>query len=344
MWEVDFLPVGDGERSGDAIALRFTHPQTGELVVGIVDAGFQDDGEALVAHVTSEYETNKVDFVLLTHPDADHVGGMGVVMRELEVDNLLIQRPGQHGYASNSGNKPAEELVALAEAQGATVLEPFQGANGYGGALLIAGPTEAYYEQMLAAQQVTEKSASSAMSQSWLSRAGTAVLAEARAVLDAFPGEIFFGDAGGTNPRNNSAAILSLLVDGDHLLLPSDTGVPAITQALDYLDGQGRTASYPRLFALPHHGSRHNIDRATINRVLGDHTSGWRGTAVASVSSESPKYPSPRVANAAGRRGYGVYTTAGTKFWTHSSDAPARAHYTSATPLPPLVEDDHDDD
>ncbi|MDO8208981.1 MBL fold metallo-hydrolase [Conexibacter sp. CPCC 206217] len=343
MYEVDFLPVGDGEKSGDAIALRFTNPETGLPAVGIVDSGFRDDGEALVEHVKREYGTSSVDFVLSTHPDLDHIGGMGVVLRGLDVANLLIHRPGQHGYAGNSGDTPAEELVALAEEQGTTVVEPFQGVGGVGGAVLIAGPTQAYYEEMLAAQEVTTKSASATASQGFFGRAGTAVLAEARAVLDAFPGEIFFGDAGGTNPRNNSAAILSLLIDGEHILLPSDAGVPAITQALDFLDSQGRTASVPRLLALPHHGSRHNIDRETINRILGDPTSGWRGTVVASVSSESPKYPSPRVANAAGRRGYPVYTTAGSKFWSHSSDAPARPHYSTATPLPPLVEDDHDD-
>ena len=45
MFELDFLPVGDGERSGDAIALRYSHPETGELVTGIIDTGFEDDGE-----------------------------------------------------------------------------------------------------------------------------------------------------------------------------------------------------------------------------------------------------------------------------------------------------------
>jgi beta-lactamase superfamily II metal-dependent hydrolase len=341
---MDFMPVGDGEKSGDAIALRFTDPDTGRHVVGVVDAGYRDDGEAIVEHVKRVYGTSDVDFVLSTHPDLDHIGGMGVVVRELKVANLLIHRPGQHGYPGNSGDTPAEELVALAQEQNANVIEPFRGVNGFGGALLIAGPTEAYYEQMLAGQETTEKRASAATgSQSWLSRAGTALLAEARTVLDAFPIELPFGDAGGTNPRNNSAAILSLMVEGEHILLPSDAGLPAITQALDYLDGEGRTVSTPRLFALPHHGSRHNIDRDTLNRVLGDPTSEHRGTVVASVSADSPKYPSPRVANAAGRRGYRVLTTAGSALWSFSADAPARTGYSLATPLPPLFEDDHDD-
>ena len=340
MYEIDFLPVGDGERSGDAIAMRYSSSQTGREIVGIVDAGFEDDGEALVEHVQRYYGTSTVDFVLSTHPDGDHINGMGVVLRNLSVGTLLIHRPAQHGFPGNSGAEPAEELTELALAQGAEVIEPFQGVGGLGDSLLIAGPTETFYREMLAAQELTAKAAT--VRPSLAARLGATVLAEARKALDAFPGEVFFDDAGGTNPRNNSAAIISLLIDGKHMLLPSDAGVPAISQALDYLDDIARDTGPLNLFALPHHGSRHNIDRETLNRVLGDPTDGRRGTAIASVSEASPNYPSPRVANAAGRRGYPVFTTAGIAI-CHGAGAPARPGWTPMTPLPPLAETDHDE-
>ena len=69
MYDIDFLPVGDGGRSGDAIALRFTRPDTGGLAHVIVDAGFQDDGDALVEHVNYYYGTSSIDLAILTHPD-----------------------------------------------------------------------------------------------------------------------------------------------------------------------------------------------------------------------------------------------------------------------------------
>lgn len=94
------------------------------------------------------------------------------------------------------------------------------------------------------------------------------------------------------------------------------------------------------MLALPHHGSRHNLDRDTIERLLGSHTNLERGTAVASVAREADM-PSPRIANAAGRRGYPVFTTAG-KWLLHSQDAQPRPGWGPATALPPLVEDDHD--
>lgn len=341
MYEFDFLPVGDGEHSGDAIALRYTHPDTGQPVTGVIDAGFADDGDALVAHFHDYYHTNRADYVLFTHPDSDHINGAGVVMRELDVGTLLIHRPAIHGHPGNSGSRPSEELVELAVAQGSQIVEPFAGVQGFGGSLLIAGPARGYFEEMLDAQTTTTKLAASSPSfaERYFGEAGRSAVAILQKVLNAFPVELPFDDADGTNPRNNSAAIASLLIDGKHFLLPSDTGVPALSQALDYLDGVGRTAYPLGLFALPHHGSRHNIDRDTIHRILG--SPGPTGIAVASVSAESPGYPSPRVANAAGRRGYPVYTTAGKTLW-HREGVAQRPGWGPAAPMPPLEESDHD--
>jgi beta-lactamase superfamily II metal-dependent hydrolase len=343
MFEVEFQSVGEGEKSGDAITVRFTNPASGEPVIGIIDAGFTDTGDAVVRHVQTFYGTSSVDFVLSTHPDADHINGMGIVMRNLNVANLLIHRPALHGYPQNSGSRPAEELTKLAEAQNVKVIEPFTGAGGYGGAFRIAGPTESYYEQMLAEQEVTEKAAVAkrSVAQRFLAEAATF----AERVLSHFPMEIDFDDAGGTNPRNNSSAIVSFIFDGKHVLLPSDAGVPAINHALDYLDQQQRTFAPLELIALPHHGSRHNLDLDTIERLVGAAPAHSRaGTAITSVSKES-SLPSPRVANAFGRRGYPVFPTGDSHTYIRhaSPDAPPRHGLVLVNPLPPLVEDDQDD-
>jgi beta-lactamase superfamily II metal-dependent hydrolase len=307
-------------------------------VVGVVDAGFTDDGDRLVEHVAEHYGTTSIDFFLVSHPDGDHINGAGQVMRGLNVGTLLIHRPGLHGYPGNSGDEPASELVALALEQGTQIVEPFTDVHGFGGSFLIAGPTEAYYEQLLAEQETTAKTA--AARPSFAQRYMGAAVATVRKIADAFPAEIFFDDAGGTNPRNNSAAILSLALDGKHFLLPSDAGVPAITAALDELDARGRTALPFDGMTLPHHGSRHNLDRDTIERLLGSPTGERRGAVFASVSAESSN-PSPRVANACGRRGYPVFTTAGSGV-LHASGI-QRPGWTAIQPLPPLAETDHDD-
>lgn len=337
MYEIDFLPVGDGEHSGDAIAVRFTRPDTGEHAVIIIDAGFQDDGDAIVEHVQEWYGTSYVDLVVSTHPDGDHIGGMGRVMRRLNVGALWIHRPALHGHPGNSGSDPAEELVALATAQGAPVFEPFTGVTAFGGALVVAAPSGPWYEQMLDEQASTAKSA--AASTFFGARLAERAVRFARRALDALPTETLFDDDGGTNPRNNSATVLDLAVDGRRFLFTSDVGVPVLHSAIDYLEVIGRTAIDLRFIQAPHHGSRHNLDRNVLNRILGaPGQAAWR-TAYISVTNDAPKHPHPKVTNALMRRGCQVYTNEGGAIHHHSLDAPDR-DWAPLAPLPPRDETD----
>jgi beta-lactamase superfamily II metal-dependent hydrolase len=346
MYEVEYLGVGEESKSGEAILLRFTNPEDGQTVTGVIDAGFADTGPKVVEHVARYYGGNAVDFVLSTHPDGDHINGMGYVMRHLRVGTLLIHRPAQHGHPENSGAEPAEELATLAAEQGAAVMEPFAGVHGWGDAFLIAGPTEDYYEQMLADQEETTPTRAErrSLAERYFGESAVQTVRRlARKALAHFPVEVPFGDAGGTNPRNNSSAILSLFIGGKHLLFFGDAGVPAISEAMDFLDDHRRTTQWPSFVGLPHHGSRHNLDLDAINRVLGPHTDSTYGATFVSVSTESD-LPSPRVANAFGRRGYPVSETRGaTYIRIASADAPARAGLQPLDPLPPLEENDHDD-
>jgi hypothetical protein len=68
---------------------------------------------------------------------------------------------------------------------------------------------------------------------------------------------------------------------------------------------------------VPHHGSRHNVSRTTLNRWLGDplpEGSPNRGVAFCSVGDgdDADKYPRKVVSNAFLRRGYPVHPTKGT--------------------------------
>jgi hypothetical protein len=258
------------------------------------------------------------------------------------VQCLLIHRPAKHGYSSNSGSQPAEELTKLVEEKGGKVVQPFTGVNGWNDSFVIAGPTEDFYKEMLAEQ--TKRAKKAAHVPSFAERfLGTTAAKTMQKLLASFPVEIRFGDAGGDNPRNNSSAILSLMIDGKHLIFPGDAGVPALSAGMDHLDAVGRTENWPAIFVLPHHGSRHNLDRDTIQRILGSHATKQYGNAVASVSQDSDG-PSPRVANAAGRRGYPVTATTGRSV-LFRSDAPLRLGWEApVAPLPPLAETDLDED
>src|SRR2546425_774329 len=90
-YEIDFLNVGEGERSGDAIAVRYI--ENNQYKVMIVDGGDKAAGQRLVHHVRTVYGTNRADYVVNTHPDIDHASGLEVVVENLEVGELWLHRP-----------------------------------------------------------------------------------------------------------------------------------------------------------------------------------------------------------------------------------------------------------
>lgn len=338
MFEVDFLQVGDGERSGDAIALRYTDPGDGQTRRVIIDAGFQDDGPDLVSHFDAYYGTRSVDLALVTHPDGDHIGGMGTVLREMDVAVLGIHRPALHGYGQLEASKAVEELATIARHQGTSVVEPFA-QHHLNHVLLIAGPTEEYYEELLAEQAAIE-AAGKAVRKSYGLADALARLGQ-RAVA-ALPREIPFDDAGGTNPRNNSSIIVDLALPSKRFLFTADAGVPALNNAMDTLDMLGRNDLPPGFIQMPHHGSRHNMDTDTLDRILGAAGQAPCRTAYVSVTKHAPKHPSPRVVNAFMRRGCNWYSTEEASLWHHGDGAPPRDGWVSATPLGPRDESAED--
>lgn len=333
MHEIDFLPVGDGKDSGDAIALRFTHPQEGRWVHVIVDAGFQDDGEALVASVKKFYETDVVDLAILTHPDGDHIGGMGEVVRGLDVRELWLHDIGAHGGSTLPAAAAVKDLIAVAREQGTDVWEAWAGATAFGGGLTILGPDKSYYEGLVQEQlEVAPKGAVGAK----------ALVEAARSLWDRFVealgAEVPFAEKEVT-PRNNSSMIVHLQLDGDGHLLTADAGVPAMERAWDLAEEKGLAVA-PHFVQMPHHGSRRNASSAWLDRLLGPtgQPEGTR-TAFVSVVKESAKHPSGRVVNAYIRRGCSVIPTAGEQI-CHRSGTPARENWGSATPLQPMEEED----
>jgi beta-lactamase superfamily II metal-dependent hydrolase len=341
MYEVIALPVGSAAKSGDAMLLRFKLPNEVNEHRVIIDGGFQEDGDRLVSTFVDYFGTADVDTVILTHPDGDHIGGLGTVVRNLNVSTLALHRPALHGGTALRASGAVEELVEVAQNHGvANIVEPFAGSGGFGGALYVAGPSEVYYETLLAEQLANQGTrARTALQQAAAS--SRVVQRAATAILPYVPPEVPFGDAGGDSPRNNSATVLDLRIGQERILFTSDAGVPALGRALDMLEAAGRADVPLAYLQIPHHGSRHNLNSETLNRLLGAPTNEKRGWAFVSISAaalEDPRYPSPRVANGCLRRGYPVARTGGVSLQIRSEDLPYRPGFGPATPLPPLDE------
>lgn len=331
MHEVDFLPVGDEGASGDAIAIRFSKPSGGYAVV-VIDAGFKDDGVALSQHIPRWYDTNYVDLAILTHPDGDHIGGMGELVQRLDVGMLCLHRIGDRGGRSLPAADVVDELIDLAEGKGTSVVEAFAGESTFEEALTILGPDEDWYEELVD-EQVNESAARS--SGRWMTKSYMRVTDRRSAAY--IPEEIPFGDEGGTNPRNNSSMITMVQVEDRTMLFPGDAGVPALERALRQYESVHGSWTAPDFVQIPHAGSRHNASSEFLDTILGPKGQNQERSAFVSVASKAVKHPSPRVVNAYMRRGYRVCETRGTSIRHKSADAPNRG-WSPLTPLSPMDE------
>jgi beta-lactamase superfamily II metal-dependent hydrolase len=329
--EIEYIPIGDEVNTGDAILCHFTEPATGTDRVILIDGGFVDTSEQIISHVREFYGRESIDLVVCTHPDDDHINGLSGVIEDFTVDNLLIHRPQDHGFSGDEvKSEKIQELIDLAKSNGTNVVTgAFAGQLYYNDAVMIAGPTKEFYIEQLRAQMGV-----GAVTKSLSNLFGSAV----RAVVAALrprtddPGEGTLTDNGGTTPRNNSSIILDIQLDGHRALLTGDAGVPALNAAADVLDTADRVTRFPDFFDVPHHGSRHNLDTATADRLLGPVGGPQRGSAFVSVGKKATDFPRPEVANALKRRGYSVSPTRGQVIRWHR-DATARPDWVSLVPL-----------
>jgi beta-lactamase superfamily II metal-dependent hydrolase len=237
-YEVDFLSVGDGERSGDAIALRFgdlmSNDRNKQRVV-VIDGGFQGSGKDLVNHIKKYYGTERVDLVILTHPDEDHVSGLTIVVNELDVQCLWMHQPWNHagemakafsdGRFTGEGIRKelrksletARDLENLAKRKGIPILEPFAGQKDETGHVVVLGPTRQYYESLLPDfLERAQEMGPSAIYRA-LAGAGGVLAGVLTKVLERWDVETLT-DEGETTPQNNSSAVI-LVEDGDRWLL-----------------------------------------------------------------------------------------------------------------------------
>ncbi|HUT59429.1 MAG TPA: MBL fold metallo-hydrolase [Phycisphaerae bacterium] len=354
-FEVDFLPVGDGERSADAIALRFgdfNGPRCNQHVI-VIDGGTKESGQRLVTHINTYYGTNAVDSVLLTHSDSDHASGLTVVLEQMQVSRLLMHKPWDHSeeilddiedgrVTSDSvedrfrkSMQQAHDLALLAEKKGIPVFEPFTDLKGLLGNMYILGPSREYYENLLPQFRPIEEPKKEAS----FSAAFGAVAEMLGKVAEYFNVETLKDpEENETSAENNSSVIL-LIVDGAYAwLFTGDAGVPALTLATNYATDLGIDLRRVRNLQIPHHGSRHNVGPTLLNRLIGPilAQAAFTKSACVSASKGDKKHPSKKVTNAYYRRGVSVYSTQDTAGYLryYSLGTPDRPECVPAKPIP----------
>jgi competence protein ComEC len=79
LFRVTFIDVGQGD------SIWLSTPDGWDV---LVDGGTEGQGPALVSYLQSQGVTD-IEVLILTHPHADHVGGLVAVLESLEVDQAL---------------------------------------------------------------------------------------------------------------------------------------------------------------------------------------------------------------------------------------------------------------
>jgi beta-lactamase superfamily II metal-dependent hydrolase len=352
MYEIDFHAVGNGDCSGDAISLRYWDGQCWRI--GIIDGGYVESGEAVCEHVRNFYNTSNVDFVISTHPDADHISGLRIILNKLNVSQLWLHVPHLHAdriihlFKSRkwlvenlkrelrAAYPTVEELLELAEMRGTSIRLPFQGMTI--GPFHVLSPSLDLYEGLLPQFEATPQPDQNLLQQlgRWLQVGRRIATRTVWSVHESWSKETL-REGGLTSAQNESSVILLGHFGQDRILLTGDAGLVALSEAVTYAASAGLQMKKPSIFQVPHHGSRNNISPSMLDFIVGPPIKMGERNAVRSVISagrEDKTHPRQVVVNALLRRGCEPNSTKSAAVLHFSGNGmPKREGWVTATTL-----------
>lgn len=354
--EVDFFPVGEGKRSGDAIAVRWGGP--GNYKVMVYDGGTKASGQAIVDHVRRHYGVSKVDYLVNSHPDGDHASGLSVVMEQLAVGELWLHRPWAYcaeireyfqdqritdqSLARRFQEKmsAAHSLEVLAMEMKVPIFEPYAG-KVIGGIFKVLSPEKDWYVHELVqefAKTPPQKKVALANEGFNLGEMLKAAMEKVTEWIDETWDVETLRDDVCTSAENESSVILFGQIGASGVLLTGGAGVRALSAAAGRAERTGLDLRSLVTFSqIPHHGSRNNVTTAVLDRIFGPaHATAPGSTsrvAFVSASKESDTHPRPAVLNAFIRRGFKVFQTKG-QLVQHSRNMPDREGWSAVDHMP----------
>lgn len=351
-YEIEFLPVGNGEKSGDCILIHYFENNVEKIIV--YDGGTQASGEAMVAHIKEYYGTHKIDYLINSHPDGDHVSGLIYVLENMQVGEVWIHQPWKYSeqildlfhdgrMTANSLSERmksklrlAHRVYELAEEKSIPVYEPYAGAKI--GPFTVLSPDKDWYINTLLPDFAKTPTKAKMVLESVVDSLENYVETVAKLLEESWSDENL-PDNVQTSAENNSSVVLYANFSGRGFVLTGDSGVEAIERACTFAENNNlRLKENLRFVQVPHHGSRRNVSSKALNCLLGEpinfdaHNLTLDKTAFVSASKSSKKHPRDRVVNAFMRRGFKVIATKGSAK-RHYKGMPERSGWSSVSPL-----------
>lgn len=106
---VHFIDVGQG----DSVLIE----SAGHFM--LVDAGENDQGDVVEAYLKQQ-KVKKLDYVIGTHPHSDHIGGLDVIIRNFQVDQVILP-------AREHTTKTFEDVLNAIDEKGLKITKPVVG-------------------------------------------------------------------------------------------------------------------------------------------------------------------------------------------------------------------------
>ena len=358
-FEVDFLPIGDKSKSGDAICVRWGYNLNSTIerqFVMLIDGGHAISAPSIIDFIKTYYYNNSntlkenttINLLINTHPHSDHFGGIPQIYDETNVQQVVMHRPWTHTGLPKwfqddrvTDNRIKTQLKEGLESaykfsekykkeSGNDTIELYAGrccSLAFDVKLYVLGPSLYYYNHLLPDFNATPTSGNG-IGQNRIQLTGEDVPARIGKLTD----------EGDTSAENLSGLIFALKMPTDDILIfTGDAGKISLSRALFQFSFFKLDLRKIVFFQVPHHGSCQNIGPTILNRLFGYPGNPIQGTPVTSyisVASE-PDYahPSRRLINALLERNCDVFKTQGDSLWFHSGIIHPRVGWTTATNL-----------
>ena len=343
-FEIDFFPVGDKSKSGDAICMRWGYglrTSKPDQFVMVVDGGFRDDGAKIKKHISEVYKTRSIDLVANTHPHADHVGGLHELIEDksFTIRHLALHTPWTHPKVDRffkdgrvtsksvkqnlkEGLESVYNLVKKAKERRIPICDWFSDQGSFDAKSVCVsclGPSKAYYESLLPNFGCTPTDGNKTLSKRLESK---------NVMVDA--GGCPLTDEGSTSAENNTSLILSLTLPSQEvILLTGDAGAPALRRAFNRAKKLNVNLSKLWLFKVPHHGSVQNMGPRIISDLLSPSYCGQLEDrfAVISIAANPPfDHPARNLINEITAYDFKVCQTQGDLLFGGIGDFPERGY------------------
>jgi beta-lactamase superfamily II metal-dependent hydrolase len=346
--EVDFLPVGENSKSGDAIALRFGTYENSKWknqTVFVIDGGNAASGDALITHVNEIYKTDKIDRAILTHPDGDHASGLRTVVEQLEIGKIWMHRPWNHwtdlkhsikdgritkdsfGERLKNAYQYAYEIEQIALKKKIEIFAPHQGCSYSQNdetILQVMGPGKDFYLSLI---QTSDKTPHMGVSEGIAKSFSEAEKSKAIENMT-FETENLSEEDEETSAENDMSLILYLTVAGSKILFTGDAGTMGLYKGIHHALESKIDLKQLNLLQVPHHGSKHNLSKGILKHLYAPHG------IISCAKLGEPVHPSKIVTNALLRRKITPYKTQGLLITHRSLNVPIREGMVNATPVP----------